>query len=205
MNPESSSSLHVIPGGPRIPWQEDDEDPLIRVKVVNDDPAPSANAFVHSPLQNGARLPPVPVLDDHLSSNGLPVDFPTQAQLDTNAQVTLDEDLDTKEPDIDPKVLQNGEFKAVLSDSDPQDTNSRDNYDYSLGLIDDYAATSTTPPPIPPSSSQPDSIDQQVAVLRLLTSRLAEAKARIDALAEEKLHMVQTHRQEVLIMSANLS
>ena len=203
MNSESFSSLHVMPGGPRIPWQEDDDDPSIHVKVIDDHPTPSS-AFVHSPLQNGTSLLPIPNLDGHLLSNGLPVDFPTQAQLDANVQVTLDGDLDTEEQNIDHQVLQNGEVKAVLSDSDQlrQDTDSRDNYDYSLGLIDDYAVPSTTPPPIP--SSESDSVTRQVETLRLLTLRLAKAKARIDVLVEEKLQMVETHRREVLLLSDNV-
>jgi hypothetical protein len=129
---------------------------------------------------------------------------PSQEQLDT-ATSTLYRNLDRLEkPDYSTESIPPQAFKVeqVTSNSETQIPDS----DYSSSLIDHYATSSTTPPlipfPDPFSFAQHDTPTQQLdEELRLLRSRLAESKARIDALAEEKLHMMQSHRREVFMLS----
>ena len=197
----ATESSGVLPKEPAVSYVEDDEGPSIHVEAnVDIEPAPS-DPLIRS--EDNVKYSPPQFVDDLFPWYGPPV----QEQPYTNNDSTLEylygtlEKLDSTEK-IHHQSLKDDKVGSTVSGLETQIPETRDIHDYSSSLIDDYAAPSTTPPPIPSvrhaSPTQTQHLEEEIHLLR---SRLTESKARIDALAEEKLRTTQRHHQEVLKLS----
>jgi hypothetical protein len=199
---ESSSSVNVLSQKSAGSWPGDDSGPPSRIEanqlVIDHEPTPS-NASTHFLQPNGVdSLPTPPIFDFSYEPR---IIHPSQEQLPTFNE---DSDHILRQPnDIHPEVLQNNEAKPT---SETQVADTKDIRDYPYSLVDDYVVSASTPPPNPSSPlPQHSSATQQLEEeIRLLRSRLAESKARIDAFAEEKARLVQGFRQEIFMLSDNV-
>jgi len=197
---ETPGSASTLPEA--VSCSEDDESHSFRAEKFDNGSALS-DAFIRSLEDNVDNPPPPPFLDEPFPWIKPLAVQSTHEKLYSNADSMLGylngtlETPDSKDENIHPQTLEDGNAEPTISN--PETGIFHD----SCSLIDDYAAPPTTPPPIPTSDrlSPAQQLEEEV---RLLRSRLAESKARIDTLAEEKLRATQTHRREVLKLSESL-
>lgn len=182
---QTTKTYDVLQEEPALSYATDDEGHSeLPVDTV---PTPF-NASTYSLEKDSDFLPP------RFPFRELPLVLPTLEQVDANGNPMLDGHLDrnlakpdSQDENIQAPTSQEDEAEPTASNPSTQFWDAEDRRN-SFGLTGD----SKIPSPIIYSRAT-----VQLEELHSLRSRLAESKARIDGLAEEKLRMMQSHRREV--------